>query len=253
LRDRSASRRTAQGFTLRGFTLKGSDGIVRRSAMKHLSIALCVMMLATGLALAAGEGERRPEPPRGPGEGDRRPEPARRPGEFNANSIQNMLQRNKEMVARWEEALGKAHAEETKKFLGEAIEKGKYIESTLEKASAALQAQKEDEARELLAEVREKQADFMKYAAAVPTYLEMDRVRTMQERRGKGDPELNARCDKVVDLLKKKLELQSQIAAVDIELYKERRALLEPREGVPGRAPGAEPPRRPEAKPEEAK
>lgn len=176
--------------------------------MKKLLAVLCAAVLAGGLVVAAGEGEKRPEP-------------AKRP---EGNWMKDSLQRNKDTVARWEKALPDIRSADVKKFVTDAIPKGKAIVEVMEKVVAAQQEGKDDDARQLMAQSREMQMEFQKCLTLMQTYMEMERTQTMLDDRGKDSPELTANCQKILDLLKKKLDLQTRVADIDAELSKARTA-----------------------------
>lgn len=205
--------------------------------MRKLWMAVCATVLAAGMATAAGEGDKRPEPPK-------RPE---------GNWMKDGIQRNKDMVARWEQALPDVRNAETKKFMTDAIAKGKAMVETMEKVMAAQQAGKEDEARQLMTQSREAQMEFQKYMMLMPTYQEMDRMQIALEDRGKDNPELAGHCQKALELLKKKLELQNQVAAVDAEINKERMAISMSGHGKGPGGDAPKPPPPPPAKDDAAK
>jgi hypothetical protein len=90
----------------------------------------------------------------------------------------------------------------------------------------------------------------------------VEQLRSVQAERGKDDPQLNARVEKVIGLMKQRLELQNQMFAIDSELSKERRELGPigrppemPRPPEPPRPPSVAPSNLPktEGKPVEAK
>ena len=59
----------------------------------------------------------------------------------------------------------------------------------------------------------------------IPIYTEIDRTAARQAAQGKDNPELSAHCQKVIDLLNRKLDLQNQSAAVESDLNAERQTL----------------------------
>ena len=115
--------------------------------------------------------------------------------------------------------------DEAKKVFAEAIAMAGEYRAGLEQLSAAVQAGKDDEAGRLTAQLREKRPELWQYAAILPTYVELDQAKTMQAEGGKDNPDLNARYQRIIDLLTKRLDLQNQIGAANRELFKERQAL----------------------------
>lgn len=194
--------------------------------MRTLWMVVCATVLAAGMATAAGEGDKRPEPPKRPA------------GDW----MKDGLQRNKDMIARWEQSLPEVRNAETKQFMTDAVAKGKSLVAVLEKIVAAQQAGKEEDARQLMTQSREAQVEFQKCMMLMPTYQELDRMQIALEDRGKDNPELAEHCRKAMELLKKKLDLQNQVAAVDAEINKERMAI-----GMAGhgKGPGGDAPKPP--------
>jgi uncharacterized protein YukE len=215
------------------------ETLARRAAMKRLWPALVAALMVTGLAFAADDAAKTAAPAAPAGEVSA----PRHAGDFEPSRLPAMLKQNEQLIARWEGALGEAYADDTKKALGEAITKAKEFRAGLERLSDAVQAGKEDEARQLTSQLREKRPALLQYAAILPTYLEIEQAKAMQAERGKDNPVLNLRCLRIIDLLKKRLELQKQIGAVNGEIWAERQALQESIEGAPVNAPAAEPPK----------
>ena len=208
--------------------------------------ALLAVMMATGFACvtasAAGEGDQPPPPP----------EAATRPPAPPGDAADRQVEMIRQMIVRWESVLGRARTDEAKKLLNEAIGKGKELQSTLEKRTAALRAGQDDVVRNMAGEVQEQYTALSKYLVIVPVFLEIDRTKAMQDEQGKDNPELSAHCQKVIDLLNKKLELQTQLLGLENDLNKERQALAQPVRGMPGMPP-AMPPRGAPMPPPEAK
>jgi hypothetical protein len=219
--------------------------------MKKPWRALVAMMMATGLAFAAGDAEKPPAPPVPPSNAPTAPpHPA---DDFDPSRLAAQLKQNEEMIARWEQSLSTVRTDETKKVLTEAIAQAKEAQAGLEQLSDAVQAGKVSEARQLAAQLRENRLESLRYAAIVPTYLELDRAMTLQAERGADNPNLNARCQRIIDLLNKRLDLLTQLSAVNREISKERQALQQAIESAPDHAPAAEPPKpapKPAAKPD---
>jgi len=206
--------------------------------------ALLAAMLTTGFACAtasaAAEGDQPPPPP---------PAVARPPAPPK-DAADRQVEMIRQMIERWETVLGRARTDEAKKLLNEAIGKGKALQSTLEKRTAALHAGQDDVVRNMAGEVQEQYTALSKYLVIVPIFLEIDRTKAMQEEQGKDNPELNAHCQKVIDLLNKKLELQTQMVGLENDLNKERQALAQP---MMRGMPPAMPPRGAPMPPPEAK
>jgi hypothetical protein len=199
--------------------------------------------LATGItcasAWAAGEGDQpppRPAEPRGGVPGVPRGGP------------EAQTERIKRAIADWERILGQAHYEPLKKVAGEAISKGKEFQTILEKQTVALQAGKDDIVRNLAGEVQAQDTVLSKYLQIVPICVEIDRTKAMQDKYGKDDADLNARCQKVIDLLNKKLELYTQLIGLENELNKERAAFRQPGMRGPREAPKPPPEAAPQGK-----
>ena len=162
------------------------------------------------------------------------------------------------MISRWEEMLSRTHGEEAKTLLNEAISKAKELEATLEKRTAAFQAGQDDVVRNTAGVVQTEYAALGKYFAIIPILLEIDRTKAMQDEQGKDNPDLSAHCQKIIDLLNKKLELQTQLVSLENDLNKERGSLRQPMRGMapaappPGRAPTPPPASAPTPPPAEA-
>jgi hypothetical protein len=101
------------------------------------------------------------------------------------------------------------------------MEKGKALQAILEQTAAAQQAGKQEEARALIEKTRAVNTAFSKYVMEMQTYRDIDRVTGLLEDRGKDDPDLKAHCQKTLGLLKKRLELRTQVSDTEIELTKE--------------------------------
>lgn len=201
--------------------------------MRKLWTVSCAVLAAAAIACAQGTPEKRaPEAPKPP------------QVETDPAVMQDTLKRGRETVARWESTLAKARAEDYKKYLADAVAKGKTAMDTLEKAIAAQAAGKADDARQLGAQARTQQTDFFRALNAARIWSDVDRATAIKEDFGKDNPELAARCQKVIDLSKKRVELQNQLAALEAEVAQELRAMVPP-------PPAA--PKKPDAKPTEAK
>jgi hypothetical protein len=206
--------------------------------MKKLGPALVVMMVAAGLALAASDAEKPAVPP------DVAPSPPqRRADDFDPTRLPALVTWNDQLIARWQERSGTLHTEEATQVFAEAIAKAKEFRAGLEQLSEDFQAGKNDEARGLTAQLREKRPELAQYAATLPTYAELDQAKTLQAERGQDNPDLDARYQRIINLLNKRLDLQKQVGAVNREIFNERQALRQSIPGAPGNAPAAEPPK----------
>jgi hypothetical protein len=214
--------------------------------MKTFGLALVAVFTVTGLGFAADDAARTPTPAAPPGESSAARHHA---GDFEPSRLPALIKQNDQMIAHWEEALGRVRTDETKKVLGDAIAKAKEFRAGLEQLSDTIQAGKEDEARQLTGRLRERRPELLQYAATLPSHIELDQMKTLQAERGKDNPELNAHYQRIIDLLNKRLDLQNQLSAVNRDLQVERQALPKSNEAAPGQAPAAEPPK-PEPAPE---
>jgi acyl-CoA reductase-like NAD-dependent aldehyde dehydrogenase len=153
-----------------------------------------------------------------------------------------------------EEKSGTLHTDEAKKVFADAIATANKFRAGLEQLSADFQAGKEDEARQLIAQLRDWFPEMQQYNNILGTWGELDQVKTLQAARGKDNADLNARCDRVIGLLNKRLDLVNQISALNRELMTEREGLQPLVQNAPGNAPAAAPPKsdpKPAAKPNE--
>jgi len=208
--------------------------------MKNLRPALVAVMVMTaaGLAWAAGDAEQQAVP------ANAAPAQPRRGGDdFDPSRLPALITQNDQMIARWEARAGTLHTDEATRAFAEGLAKAREFRAGLEQLSVDYQAGRNDEARELTAQLREKRPELAQYAATLPTCAELDQAKSLQAERGQDNPDLNAHCQRIIDLLDKRLELQKQIGAVNREIFSERQTLRQPIRGAPGNAPGAEPPK----------
>jgi hypothetical protein len=199
--------------------------------MKKLRPALVAMMMVTGLAFAAGDAEKPPVPP------------PRRANDFDQARLPLLVTWADQLIARWQETSDALHTDEAKKVFGEAIAKAKEFRGGLGQLTEAYKAGKDDEAARLADQLREKRLPLGQYAATLPTYAEIDQAETLQVERGRDNADLDARYQRIIDLLNKRLELQNQVGAVNREIFKERQALQQSSQAAPANAPAAEPPK----------
>ena len=200
--------------------------------MKKLRLALMAMMMASGLAFAAGDAEKPPVSPAAA------PAPApRRPGDFDAATLSLLVTWNEQLIARWQATSDRLHTDEAKKVFGDAIAKAKEFRAGLAQLAEAYKAGKEDEAARLGDQLREKRLPLVQYTATLPTYAEIDQAETLQVERGRDNADLDARYQRIIDLLNKRLELQNQVGAVNREIFKERQALQQSIQAAPATAP----------------
>jgi len=197
--------------------------------MKKLRPALVAMMMVTGLAFAAGDAEKPPVPP------------PRRANDFDQARLPLLVTWADQLIARWQETSGALHTDEAKKVFGEAIAKAKEFRAGLGQLTEAYKAGKDDEAARLADQLREKRLPLAQYAATLPTYAEIDQAEALQVERGRDNADLDARYQRIIDLLNKRLELQNQVGAVNREIFKERQALQQSIQAAPANAPAAEP------------
>ncbi|MGD1000986.1 MAG: hypothetical protein ABSA67_09850 [Candidatus Brocadiia bacterium] len=194
--------------------------------MKKLRLALVAVMMAAGLAFAAG---------------DARIPPSRRANDFDATRLPLLIVWNDQLIARWQELSGPLHTDEAKKVFGDAIAKAKEFRAGLGQLTEAYKAGQDDEAARLTDQLREKRLPLAQYAATLPTYAEIDQAEALQVERGRDNADLDARYQRIIDLLNKRLELQNQVGAVNREIFKERQALQQSIQAAPANAPAAEP------------
>jgi hypothetical protein len=140
------------------------------------------------------------------------------------------------------------HTDEAKKAFAAGIAMAKEYRAGVEQLTAAIEAGKEDEAARLTAQLREKRPDLWQYSSVLPTYAELDETMTLRAERGKENPDLDARCHRIIELLNRRLDLQNRIGAVNRELFQERTALQLVVRNPPG-GTSAEPPKPPQAEP----
>ena len=205
--------------------------------MQKLRLAVIAMTMATGLAFAAGDAGKPAVPP-----GDA-PPPPRRADDFDPSRLPTLLQWNEWLIGQWESQSGLVRTDEARKAFAEGIALAKEYRAGLEQLSAAAEAGKEDDAAKLTAQLREKRPDLAQYATILPTHLELDQAKTLQAERGTDNADLDARCERIIDLLNQRLDLQKQIGAVNRELVKQRQALQQSIQNPPDNAPGVEPPK----------
>ena len=202
--------------------------------MKKLRLALVATMMAAGLAFAAGDAEK---PAVSPAAAPARP--PRRAGDFDAATLPMLITWHEQLTARWQATSDRLHTDEAKKVFADAIAKGKEFRAGLGQLTEAYKAGQEDEAARLADQLREKRLPILLYAATLPTYAEIDQAETLQVERGRDNADLNARYQRIIDLLNKRLDLQNQVGAVNREIFKERQALQQSIQA----APAAEPPK----------
>ncbi len=204
--------------------------------MKKIRLALMAMMMASGLAFAAGDAEKPAVSPAAA------PAPApRRPGDLDAASLQSVVTWNDQLIARWQMTSDRLHTDEAKKVFADAIAKAKEFRAGLGQLTEAYGADKQDEAARLADQLREQRLPLFQFAAVLPTNAEIDQAETLQIERGRDNADLDARYQRIIDLLNKRLELQNQMGAVNRDIFKERQALQQSMQAVPGNAPAAEP------------
>ena len=91
-------------------------------------------------------------------------------------------------------------------MFGDAIAKAKEFRAALAQLAEAYKAGKEDEAARLGDQLREKRLPLVQYTATLPTYAEIDQAETLQVERGRDNADLDARYQRIIDLLNKRLE-----------------------------------------------